>query len=85
MQQWLTPTGILKLVAHDNAQSLALSGPRRPHPGNSDVVHESASADPRPVAGDPPADPALVANPKQDFRVIMRDGQRMKNTTKAVR
>ena len=35
---WMTPAEALKLVTHDNAQLLALSGPRNPYPGKLGVI-----------------------------------------------
>jgi imidazolonepropionase-like amidohydrolase len=32
LKQWFTPAEILKMVTHDNAQLLALSGKRSPYP-----------------------------------------------------
>lgn len=46
LKQWFTPAEILKLVTHDNAQLLALSGPRTPYPGELGVVKPGALADP---------------------------------------
>ena len=75
---WFTPAEILKLATHDNAQLLALSGPRSPYPGELGVVREGALADLILVDGDPLADLALVADPAANFDVIMKDGQIVK-------
>jgi imidazolonepropionase-like amidohydrolase len=69
-----TPAEILKLATHDNAQLLALSGPRSPYPGALGVVREGALADLILVDGDPLADLALIADPAKHFDVIMKDG-----------
>jgi imidazolonepropionase-like amidohydrolase len=71
---WFTPAEILKLVTHDNAQLLALSGPRSPYQGALGVVREGALADLILVAGDPLADLDLLADPVANFAVIMKDG-----------
>lgn len=71
---WFTPAEILKLVTHDNAQLLALSGPRSPYEGALGVVREGALADLILVAGDPLADLDLLADPAANFAVIMKDG-----------
>jgi len=69
----------LKLVTHDNAQLLALSGPRNPYPGKLGVVEVDALADLLLVDGDPIANLELVANPDKNFLLIMKDGQIVKN------
>ena len=79
---WLTPAEALKLVTHDNAQLLALSGPRNPYPGKLGVVAEVALADLLLVDGDPIANLDLVAEPEKNFLVIMKDGKVFKNTVK---
>ncbi|WP_199554035.1 metal-dependent hydrolase family protein [Sandaracinobacteroides hominis] len=79
LKQWFTPAEILKLATHDNAQLLALSGPRSPYPGKLGVVEEGALADLILVDGDPIANIALVADPGKNFRVIVKDGKIVKN------
>ena len=70
----------LKLVTHDNAQLLALSGPRNPYPGRLGVVEEGALADLLLVDGDPLTNLNLIADPAKNFVVIMKDGKIYKNT-----
>lgn len=77
--QWMTPAQALKLVTHDNAQLLELSGPRNPYPGKLGVVEEGALADLLLVDGDPLANIKLVSNPEKNFAVIMKDGNIFKN------
>ena len=79
---WLTPAETLKLVTHDNAELLALSGPRNPYPGKLGVVAEGALADLLLVDGDPIANLNLVADPEKNFLVIMKDGKVFKNSVK---
>jgi imidazolonepropionase-like amidohydrolase len=74
LKPWFTPAEILKLVTHDNAQLLALSGLRSPYRGRLGVVQEGALADLILVNGDPLADVDLVADPAANFAVIMKDG-----------
>lgn len=74
LQPWFTPAEILKLATHDNAQLLALSGPRSPYAGALGVVREGALADLVLVDGDPLANLALVGDPGKNFVVIMKDG-----------
>ncbi len=80
LKQWMTPAEILKLVTHDNAQLLALSGPRNPYPGRLGVVAEGAYADLLVVEGDPLTDLDLLGDPAKNFHVIMKDGKVYKNT-----
>lgn len=77
---WFTPAEILRLVTHDNAQLLALSGNRNPYPGKLGVVEIGALADLILVNGDPLADLSLIADPQQHFVVIVKDGEIYKNT-----
>jgi imidazolonepropionase-like amidohydrolase len=81
LKQWFTPAEILKMVTHDNAQLLALSGPRNPYQaGKLGVVEEGAYADLLLVDGDPIANVDLIGDPAKNFVVIMKDGKVYKNT-----
>jgi imidazolonepropionase-like amidohydrolase len=79
---WYTPAEILKMATADNAELLALSGPRNPYPGKLGVVEEGALADLILVDGDPLANIQLVEDPAKNFLVIMKDGKIYKNTIK---
>ncbi|MDC8773503.1 metal-dependent hydrolase family protein [Roseateles albus] len=81
LKTWFTPAEILKMVTHDNAQLLALSGPRNSYPGKLGVVEAGALADLLLVNGDPLANIDLLADPGKNFAVIMKDGQLFKNQT----
>jgi len=74
LKPWFTSAEILKLITHDNAQLLALSGPRSPYTGQLGVVREGALADLLLVKGDPLADIDLLADPAANFALIMKDG-----------
>jgi len=74
LKPWFTPAEILKLVTHDNAQLLALSGPRSPYAGTLGVVRQGALADLILVNGNALANIDLVADPARNFTVIMKDG-----------
>jgi imidazolonepropionase-like amidohydrolase len=74
LKPWFTPAEILKLVTHDNAQLLALSGLRSPYRGTLGVVREGALADLILVEGDPLANIDLLADPARNFVVIVKDG-----------
>jgi imidazolonepropionase-like amidohydrolase len=80
LTKWMTPAEILKLVTHDNAQLLALSGPRNPYPGPLGVVEPGALADLILVDGDPLAKLDLLVDPAKNFVVIIKDGKVYKNT-----
>ena len=80
LTQWMTPTETLKLVTHDNAELLALSGSRNPYPGRLGVVAEGALADLLLVDGDPIANIKLIEDPEKNFLVIMKDGKVFKDT-----
>ena len=80
LRKWMTPAEVLKLVTHDNAQLLALSGPRNPYPEKLGVVEEGAYADLLLVDGDPLANLDLIGDPAKNFSVIMKDGKVYKNT-----
>jgi imidazolonepropionase-like amidohydrolase len=80
MQRWYEPHEILKMVTHDNAQLLKLSGPRDPYPGKLGFIEEGAYADLILVDGNPLENLDLVADAENNFVVIMRDGKIYKNT-----
>lgn len=80
MVRWYTPAEVLRMATADNADLLALSGPRNPYPGKLGVVEEGAFADLILVDGDPLANLDLVADPGRNFVVIMKDGKVYKNT-----
>ena len=80
LRRWFSPPEALKLVTHDNAQLLALSGARNPYPGKLGVVEPGALADLLLVEGDPTRDLALIGDPERNFRIIMKAGVVHKNT-----
>ena len=78
---WFTPYEALKMATSDNAALLELSGPRHPYrEGPLGVIEEGAYADLILVDGNPLEDLALVADPDNNFVVIMKDGEVYKNT-----
>lgn len=79
LQKWFTNAEILKMVTHDNAQLLQLSGLRSPYPGKLGVIEEGALADLLLVDGNPLKDLSLVADPAKKFLVIIKNGQVYKN------
>jgi imidazolonepropionase-like amidohydrolase len=80
LTRWFTPAEVLKMVTHDNAQLLALSGPRSPYQGKLGVVEAGALADLLLVNGDPTSNLEIMADPTNNFMVIMKDGKIYKNT-----
>jgi imidazolonepropionase-like amidohydrolase len=82
MLQWYTPAETLKMVTHDNAQLLALSGARSPYPGKLGVVEEGALADLLLVNGDPLTDIKLLEDADNNLLVIIKDGKLYKNALK---
>ncbi len=80
LRQWFTPAEALKLVTYDNAQLLALSGPRNAYPGKLGAIEKGALADILVVDGNPLENLDLVANPEKNFKMIMKDGVIYKNT-----
>lgn len=74
LKQWFTPADILRMVTHDNAQLLALSGERAPYKGKLGVVEAGALADLILVNGDPLANIDLIGDPDRNFAVVMKDG-----------
>ncbi len=74
LKPWFTSAEILRLVTHDNAQLLAMSGPRSPYQGKLGVVEEGALADLILVDGNPIENIDLIANPERNFVAIMKDG-----------
>jgi imidazolonepropionase-like amidohydrolase len=80
LKQWYTPAQALRILTHDNAQLLALSGPRNPYPGKLGIVEAGAYADLLLVEGDPTANLDLIGDPIRNFRIIMKDGTIHKNT-----
>ena len=80
LDKYMTPARALRMVTHDNAQLLAMSGIRNPYPGKLGVVQEGAYADLLLVDGDPTQDLKIIADPGKNFRVIMKDGKIYKNS-----
>jgi imidazolonepropionase-like amidohydrolase len=79
MVRWYTPAEVLRLATSNNAELLALSGPRSPYEGRLGVVAEGALADLLLVDGDPIANIKLIEDPAKNFVLIMKDGKVHKN------
>ncbi|MFN3757214.1 MAG: amidohydrolase family protein [Flavobacterium sp.] len=78
LKTWFTPYEILKMVTHDNAQLLALSGNRSPYQGELGVIKPGALADVILVDGNPLENIDLLGQPDEKFLVIMKDGKLVK-------
>jgi len=83
LARWFTPTEALTMATGTNAQLLELSGLRNPYPGKLGVVAPNALADLLLVDGNPLENLSLVADPRKNFVVIMKDGRIYKNTLSA--
>jgi imidazolonepropionase-like amidohydrolase len=79
LTRWYTPAQALKMATAGNAELLALSGLRSPYAGKLGVVQEGALADLLLVEGNLLENLELVANPAENFVVIMKDGVIYKN------
>jgi imidazolonepropionase-like amidohydrolase len=77
--RWYSAAEVLRMATAENAQLLALSGPRNPYPGKLGVVEEGALADLLLVQGDPVANISLIETPETSLVVIMKDGKIYKN------
>ena len=81
MKRWFTPPEIMKMVTSNNAELLALSGPRSPYQqGALGVIKEGAYADMILVDGNPLEDIDLISDAETNFDLIMKDGKIFKNT-----
>jgi imidazolonepropionase-like amidohydrolase len=80
LTRWYTPAEALVMATSTNAELLALSGKRNPYPGKLGVVEQGALADLLLVDGNPLENINLVADPANNFKVIMKDGKIYKNT-----
>ena len=83
MTRWFTPAELLTMATATNAELLFLSGPRNPYPGTLGVIEEGALADLILVDGNPLADISLLARPDTAFRLIMKQGDVVKEVPPA--
>jgi len=83
MGNWFTPYEVLNMATANNAELLALSGPRNPYKlGALGVIEEGAYADLILVDGNPLDNLSLVADPDKNFVLIMKGGEIFKNNLK---
>lgn len=79
LTQWFSNAEILKMITHDNAELLALSGRRNPYPGKLGVIEEGALADLIVTEGNALEDIGILAEPEKSLLLIMKDGKIYKN------
>lgn len=79
LKKWFSNFEILKMVTHDNAQLLAMSGLRNPYPKKLGVIEEGAYADLLIIDGNPLENIDLIEDPENKFVLIMKDGVVHKN------
>ena len=77
---WFTPVEILNQATTNNAELLAMSGPRNPYPGKLGAIEEGAYADLLLVDGNPLENLHLFDEPEKNLALIMKDGKIYKNT-----
>lgn len=81
MTRWYTPFEVLKMATSTNAELLGLSGKRSPYTqGKLGEISEGAYADLILVDGNPLKEISLIANPDENFKLILKDGVVYKNT-----
>ncbi len=77
--QWFSPAEVLRQATSKAAELCALSGRRNPY-GTLGVIEPGALADILLVDGNPLEDISVLADPKQNLRLIMKGGAIHKNT-----
>ncbi len=80
LKRWYEPWEVLKMATSTNYELFKLCGPRDPYPGKNGVIEEEALADLLLVDGNPLENLDLIADPENNFKVIMKDGVIYKNT-----
>ena len=81
LERWFTPYEVLKIATSENAELMAMAGPRHPYQeGPLGEITVGAYADLILVDGNPLEDLSLVADPHKNFDLIMKDGVIYKNT-----
>ena len=80
LTRWYDNADILKMATSNNAELLALSGPRNPYQGKLGVIEEDALADLLVIDGNPIDHIELMARPDRNFMIIMKDGKIYKDT-----
>lgn len=79
--EFYSNTEALKMLTSGNASLFELAGERNSYAGGKlGVIAEGSWADMILVDGDPVADISLIADPDNNFKVIIKNGQVVKNT-----
>ena len=79
LQNWFNNFEILKMVTHDNAELLSLSGSRNPYPEKLGIIEEGALADMIIINGNALNNIQLLEDPDKNILLIMKNGQIYKN------
>ncbi len=78
--KWYSPLDILKQATSENARLLSLSGKINPYmEGKLGVIAAGAYADLLIYEGNPLEDLEIIAHPKKNLKLIMKDGKIYKN------
>jgi len=77
-RQWFSPIQILRQATSRAGELCMLSGPRNPY-GTIGVIREGAVADLLIVEGNPLEDIEVLAQPRDNLRVIIKGGEIYKN------
>lgn len=79
LSRWFGNDDVLRMATSVNGELLAMCGERNKYTGKLGVVQEGALADLLLVDGNPLETLDLIANPDENFLVIMKDGVVHKN------
>jgi len=77
--QWYSPAEVLRIATARNADLLALSGLRSPYSAEVGRIRVGAAADLILVKGNPLEDLSIIADPEENFLLIMQDGKVVKD------
>jgi len=80
LSRFMPPLEALRHATGDAGDLLALSGERAPYDGPFGVIAEGAPADLLVVDGDPETDLSFLGDPEANLRLIMKDGDVVKNS-----
>ena len=81
LTNWYTPFEALRMATSTNQELFRMAGDRHPYlDGPLGVVQEGAYADLLLVDGNPLENIELIADPTNNFKIIMKDGVIYKNT-----
>ena len=80
--RWYSPAEVLKMATADNAEVLALSGPRNPYPGKLGVRRAGRAGGSFAVGSTAVSPPhiKLIEDPDRNFKVIMKGRGRSTRT-----